>query len=579
MTTTSRLAPPPRRWEPRRIPPDLDAAADALTPLGLPLPLRRLLVLRGLSDPDTAKAFLKPRLDTLGDGAGLAGMADAVQRIVAAIGAGETMLVHGDYDVDGICSTALLTRTLRSLGARAEPFVPHRMTDGYDLSAAGIAAAANAGATLILTADCGTVAHDAVARANAAGIDVIITDHHTPGATLPSAVSVINPNRVDCDYPYKGLAGVGVAWKLCEALVDALGGDVDALRWRLDLVAVATIADLAPLSGENRTLCAYGLRVLAQTKNPGLAALLRTSGIDPTRPIAAGQVSHVLAPRINAVGRMGAALRGLKLLMTDDEAEAEALARVSEEENRTRRTVDRETLRQALEMLEADYDPDVHRGVVLASAGWHPGVIGIVASRVVERVHRPTLLLAIDAESGRARGSGRSVPGFHLYEAVKANAALLERYGGHRQAAGLEIRTERIDALREGFDRHAREHLTPEQLEVVVHLDLEIALGDADDRLVSLLRHFGPFGIGNPAPTFVARGARIAAPVRTVGEGHAKVLFEQGGAKIPAIGFGMAERLAALAPGAPLDIAFHLQENRWRGRRTVQARLVDVQPA
>lgn len=583
MTTTasppSRLAAVPRRWEARPAPADLDTVAAALAAeLRLPGALCRLLALRGLGDPPTAREHLKPRLDRLHACDGLAGMAGAVERIVRAVRTGETILVHGDYDVDGICSTALLTRTLRELGARAEPFVPHRMSDGYDLGAAGVAEATRVGARLIVTADCGTVAHGAIESAAAAGVDVIVTDHHTPGDSLPGAIAVVNPNRRDCDYPYKGLAGVGVAWKLCEALVDALGGDVDALRWRMDLVAVATIADLAPLTGENRILAAYGLRVLAQTRNAGLAALLRSANIDVTKPIAAGQVSHVLAPRINAVGRMGAAARGLRLLMTDDEGEAEQLARVSEDENRTRRAVDRETLRQALDMLEADYDPDRDRGIVLAAPNWHPGVIGIVASRVVERVHRPTLLLAIDETTGRARGSGRSIPGFHLYEAVRACAPLLERYGGHRQAAGLEIVTDRIDRLRATFDAHARSVLTEEQLVAVVNLDMDIELKDADDSLVGMLRHFGPFGIGNPSPTFVTRGVELAAAARTVGDGHARLLLAQDDARVPAIGFGMADRLGALEAGARLDVAFHLQENRWRGRRTVQARLVDAIP-
>jgi len=559
----------------------MDAAVSALREsLQLPVPLCRLLVLRGLGAHDAARSFLKPRLDRLHDAAQLAGLADAVDRILLATRKGETILVHGDYDVDGICGTVLLTRTLRSLGARVEPFVPHRMSDGYDLGAAGIRAAAEARAGLIVTVDCGTVAHAAVAQAKAAGIDVVVTDHHTPGSTLPDAVTVVNPNRHDCPYPFKGLAGVGVAFKLCEALVAAQKGDADLLRWQLDLVAVATIADLAPLSGENRILTAFGLRVLAQTRNPGLAALLRTTRIDVTRPITAGQVSHVLAPRINAVGRMGAAIRGMRLLLADDESTAVPLARTTEDENRTRRAVDRETLREALDMLEADYDPVRDRAVVLASRKWHPGVIGIVASRVVERIHRPVVLIAIDESSGRARGSGRSIPGFHLYEAIRSCAHLLERYGGHRQAAGLEILAGNIDAFRAAFDAHARSVITEDQLCTVVGLDVEISLDEANNGLAAMLRHFGPFGIGNPAPTFVARGVSLAAPPRTVGEGHARLLLTQGRTRLPAIGFGMAERLGALVPGVDtLDIAFHLQEHHWRGRSGLQARLVDTRPA
>jgi single-stranded-DNA-specific exonuclease len=561
----------------------LDLATSVATlesALKLPPALCRLLVLRGMTGHETARAFLKPRLDRLHDAHCLAGLDDAVARITTAIRQKQIILVHGDYDVDGICGAVLLTRTLRALGAQVEPFVPHRMSDGYDLGAAGVRAAADARARLILTVDCGTVAHEAVRQAKAAGIDVIVTDHHTPGDTLPDAVAVVNPNRHDCSYPFKGLAGVGVAFKLCEALVAALHGDAAMLRWHLDLVALATIADLAPLSGENRILAAFGLRVLAQTRNPGLAALLRTVGIDVSRPITAGQVSHVLAPRINAVGRMGAAARGLRLLMADTEAEAESLAKLSEDENRTRRAVDRETLREALEMLEADYDPARDRGIVLASHKWHPGVIGIVASRVVERLHRPTILIAIDPTSRRARGSGRSIPGFHLYEAIRSCAHLLERYGGHRQAAGLEIQPEHIAAFRREFDSHARSVLTAEQLVAVVGLDLELRLPDANAGLLALLRHFGPFGIGNPMPTFVARRVALGAPPKLVGEGHARLLLVQDGARLPAIGFGMADQLGALIPGRDtLDVAFHLQEHRWRGSSSLQARLIDTRPA
>ena len=295
------------------------AVADLLArELNLPAALCRLLALRGFTQPETAKHYLKPRLEDLHDPFLLAGMAEAVARLQRAISDGEKIFVHGDYDVDGICSAALFTRVLRSLGAHVQAFVPHRLTDGYDLGHAGVRAAAEFGATVILTGDCGIVAHDAVRAARDLGIDVIVTDHHTPGAELPDCVAVINPNRGDCRYPEKGLAGVGVAFKLCQALAATYGLPHDALWYYLDLVAVATIADLAPLTGENRTLTRYGLKVLKESKNPGLAALLRTAGLSEHPVLAAGQISHVLAPRINAVGRMSEAARGVKLLLEDD---------------------------------------------------------------------------------------------------------------------------------------------------------------------------------------------------------------------------------------------------------------------
>lgn len=560
-----------RRWALRRArtPATGDALGDAPerrselgTALGLPSPLCRLLGVRGYADEVSAKQFLKPRLERLHDPFLLAGMDTAVDRVRRAIRGGETILIHGDYDVDGICGAALYTRMLSTLGARIQAFVPHRLRDGYDLTIAGVQAAAEAGASLILTVDCGTVAHDAVTAAAAAGIDVVVTDHHTPGSALPPALAVINPNRPDCPYPDKGLAGVGVAFKLCQALAAAEGLNPAELWPVLDLVAVATIGDLTPLTGENRILARFGLRLLRQTRNPGLRALLQTANIDLSDPISAGQVSHVLAPRINAAGRIGDAARAVELLVTADEAEADRLAQDLEQQNEMRRAMDREMLVQAVDILERDYDPSRDYAIVLAARGWHPGVIGIVASRVVELTHRPTVLIAID-DDGRARGSARSIPRFHLYEGIRACAHLLERFGGHRQAAGLEIRPERIPELRAALNAHARDVLDPEDLEPRLRIDLDVHLSEITTKLFALMRHFGPFGIGNPTPVFGVRDVRVARPPRTVGAGHARLVLEQNGARLQAIGFGMADRIAALEPlRNRLDVVFHLQENR-----------------
>ncbi|CAN5639523.1 single-stranded-DNA-specific exonuclease RecJ [soil metagenome] len=581
MTQVRSTTDTPRRWIFRGQPVEDDVVAALANDIGLPPALCRLIALRGHTDADSARRFLKPRLEHLHDPLDLRDMDRAIARLHAAIRAGERILVHGYYDVDGICSTALYTRVLRSLGADVEPFVPHRMDDGYDLGHAGVRRAAESGAALILTGDCGTVAHDAIAQAAAAGIDVIVTDHHTPGDTLPDAVAVVNPNRRDCGYPWKGLAGAGVAYKLCEALVGAAGGDRDALRWHLDLVALASIADLAPLAGENRVMTHFGLRVLRETRNAGLRSLMRLAGVSTDEPIAAGQVSHVLAPRLNAVGRMGAASRGVALLMTEDEAEADALAAEMEEENRTRQSTDREILAQAMALLDDCFDGDRDYALVLSSPGWHPGVIGIVASRVVERVHRPVIMIAEDASTGRGRGSARSIPAFHLYDAVHACAPLLERYGGHRQAAGLDVKLERIDELRAAFNAHARSVLTADDLVPEVKVDLEITLAEATADLCRLMRHCGPFGLGNPQPVFVVRDVGIDGAPREVGSGqHLRLTLEQRGTRLPAIGFGMAERMRALdLPRTRLDAAFQLQQDRWNGRDRLQARLIDLRPA
>ncbi|MBX6363694.1 MAG: single-stranded-DNA-specific exonuclease RecJ [Gemmatimonadetes bacterium] len=571
------LTPPRRRWIQRAAVGDDAAVAELAGELRLPEPVCRLLVQRGHTDAEAAKHFLRPKLEHLHDPFLLAGMDAAVERVERAIDRGETILVHGDYDVDGVCAAALYTRVLRRLGGRAEAFVPHRLTDGYDLSRAGIRRAVELGASLILTADCGIVAHAAVAEAAAAGIDVVVTDHHTPGATLPAAVAVVNPSRADCGYPEATLCGAGVAFKLCQALAARRRVPMEELWYELDLVAIATIADLVPLTGENRTLARIGLKVLRATQKPGLRALLRTAGLDGYEELTAGHVSHVLGPRINAAGRLGEAFDGVRLLLAASEAEAEPLARGMEAANRERQAVDQRTLDEALEMLEADYDAERDYAVVLAREGWHPGVIGIVASRVVERIHRPTVLIAQGA--GHARGSARSIRGFHLYDALRACAEHLERFGGHRYAAGLDIDPARIPAFRRALNERARAVLTAADLIPEVAIDLELRLADATHELHRFLRYLGPFGTGNPAPVFAARAVGLAGRPRVVGKDHLKLRLVQDGAELEAIGFRMADRLAALDAARALDVAFQLQENHWNGRVELQARLVDVRPA
>lgn len=559
-------------------PPPREAVESLSRTLSLPPALCRVLASRGYDDADSARNYLRPHAGHIHSPSLLASIGDAVERLSLAIRRRDTILVHGDYDVDGICATALYVRALRMMGARAEAFVPHRLNDGYDLTEAGIRAAQSVGASLILTGDCGIVAHEAVAAAAGAGIDVIVTDHHTPGPLLPAAVAVVNPNRVDCGYPDKGLAGVGVAYKVCCALAAEVGFPVERLSCFLDLVAVATIADLAPLTAENRALVRWGLSILPDSPNPGIRALLVTTGLAGRGEISAGQVGYVLAPRINAVGRMGEALRGVELLLTDDPAEARRIAATLEEDNRWRREVDGQTLREALAMLETNYDPDRDRGVVLASERWHPGVIGIVASRVVEQIHRPTVMVAVGPEEGK--GSARSIPGFHLYEAMRACSGHLLRFGGHKAAAGCSLLPGKLEEFRAAFDAEARARLTADQLIPEVRVDLEVSLGEMDAELYRLLKHAAPFGMGNPTPVFAARGLRVAGSPRVVGSKHLRMTLAAADARLEAIGFGMGERIAEVgAPGATIDVAFKLDENSWKGRTELQAKLLDIRPA
>lgn len=539
--------------------------------LHLPEPICRLLCQRGFTGIEPAKRYLRPRLDHLHDPALMRDLDVALDRLLRAVRAGETILLHGDYDVDGICSTTILMRALHAVGGRPVPFIPRRIEDGYDLSMAGVRAAVDAGATVLVTCDCGTNALDAVAAARAQGIDVIISDHHLPGGPLAPALAVLNPKRPGCEYPDKDLAAAGVAFKLALAIVHALGVDDEVVYRMLDLVALATIADIAPLRGENRVLARLGLKVLNETTNIGLRALIRAAGLD-RGPITAGRVGYVLAPRLNAVGRLGHALRGVELLTTADERQANVLAREFEELNHRRRELDRDTLSQASRYVDA-MDLDTTFGVVIAEQGWHPGVVGIVASRLLEELCRPVILIALDGAHGR--GSGRSIAAFDLHAGLALCRDCLVRFGGHRMAAGISIETARVDEFRTRFEQVARERLTADDLVPDLRVDLEIALADATADLETLLRHFEPFGSGNATPVLVARGVRLDGPPRVVGQGHLRLRLVHGGARLDAIGWGMAGRTAELMPNDPFDVAFRLERDSYNGIVALQARLAD----
>jgi len=543
--------------------------------LRLPRSICAVLVARGQTDPEEAKRFLRPTVELLPDPALLADGETAAARIARAVRSGEMIFVHGDYDVDGICATALLTRWLRSQGGRVTPFVPHRLRDGYDFTSAGLDAAEAAKATLIVTADCGSVAHDTVAEAADRGIDVIVSDHHTVKDELPLALAVVNPQRPDCAYPDKGLCGAGLAWKLAWLVAVALDVDTEPLYDYLDLVALATVADLVPLRGENRTLVHYGLRRFADSSVPGVRALLRQTGVDGAA-ITSGQIGYVVAPRINAAGRIGESADALRLLLTDDEAEASELAGQLDEINTRRRDEDQRTLESALGQLDATFDPERDFGVVIAGDGWHPGVIGIVASRVVERIHRPVVLLTFDGETGR--GSARSIPGFHLYDALAACSGHLGRFGGHRQAAGMDIARGSVDAFRMAFNEEARVRLADDELRPVLKPDVDLSLDEVDLQTIHWLGYLGPHGMGNAGPLFRLQGVRLEG-ARVVGSNHLKVALARGGQRLEGIGFGLADRFHPDGLGnGEYDALVRLERNEYRGRVTPQAKLVDLRP-
>lgn len=563
---------PAARWVPVP-PPAPETVARLQQELLLPAGVCRLLAARGYSAPDAAKRFLRPRLDQVEAPGFLHDAARAVARMADAVRRQEVIFVHGDYDVDGMSSTALLTRVLRGCGARhVVPFVPNRLTDGYDLGAAGVAAARAAGASLVVTCDCGTSAHGAVDDLMRAGVDVIVTDHHLPGHGMPPAYAVCNPRHPACASSDKDLAAVGVAYKLALALCEALGVPVSLAHHQLDLVALATIADVAPLRGENRVLVRYGLKLLAETTHPGLRALIRSSGLEG-KALTAGRVGFVLAPRLNAAGRIADAKLGLRLLLAEREDEANAIARELEELNRARQELDRAVLDDALRQVDQPSARD-RFAHVLHREGWHAGVIGIVASRIVEQTARPAVLVAV--EHGVGKGSGRSISAFDLHAALGECADLFQRYGGHRAAAGLTMDAQQLPAFVERFDEVAKRRLTADDLVPVLRVDLDVPLDDIGEDLEKLLRHFEPFGVGNPAPVFRATGARLASSPRKIGSDGLKFLVEARRGDLEAVGWGMAERAGSFDVARAFDLVFKLERDEYRGVSRLQLRVADV---
>jgi single-stranded-DNA-specific exonuclease len=553
--------------------PDPSEVERLATALSLPPALAALLVQREHRSEEAARAYLRPSLDSLSDPMRLAGMAEAVEAIVATVRAGGTIMVHGDYDVDGQCATALLTRALSAAGADVVPFLPHRVRDGYDFGSAGLEAAMRGSAALVLTCDCGITAVETVRAARAAGIGVVVTDHHLPGPELPPALAVIDPQRADDTSGATDLCGAGVAFKLVQALVPALGLSPNLPYYLLDYVALATVADVVPLVGENRTLVKHGLRLLSDSRWPGIRALVRTGRLN-TRELRAGHLGFVLGPRLNAAGRIGDANDGLRLLLTDDEREAEELSRRLDGLNLERQALDQRILDEALAQLEQEADLERDAGFVLVGDDWHPGVVGIVASRVVERYGRPTFLIAFDGDIGK--GSGRSISRFDLHAALLSCGDLLERYGGHQMAAGLTIRRDRLDAFKERFGAIAREMLRPDDLGPEQRVDLEIVLAEATRDLERLCRHLEPCGSGNASPVFGVRGVRFSGRAR-VGNGHLKGALDDGTTRLPVIGFQWADRVSWLGDGL-VDAAFKLECNEWNGQSTLQARLCALSP-
>jgi single-stranded-DNA-specific exonuclease len=559
---------PAARWEihPRTQP---DAALRLARELGAPAAIGQVLLNRGVVDLAEARRFLDPSLDHLHDPMRLAGMRPAVERIREAIARRQRILVHGDYDVDGVTATYVMVTLLRGLGAEVGHHIPHRTKEGYGLSSGSVDAAARAGFGLIVTVDCGITAGEQVMHARSLGIDMVITDHHEPGPILPDASAVVNPRQPGCSYPFKSLSGVGVAFKLAQALAEDHGGRA-RVEGFLDVVALGTIADAVPLSDENRVLARAGLERLARTDNLGLRALIEVAGLDGRR-IGAGQVAFQLAPRMNAAGRMGSAEQALRLLMSRDPDEARACAVSLDEDNTRRRELDETVEREAAERVEHELGWPECSSIVLWSERWHPGVLGIVASRMVERFQRPALLLSVQGEW--ARGSGRSVAGLDLTRVLAECDDLLHAYGGHAYAAGLTVAPARLAELRQRIESLVKERLDLESCVPRVTIDADVPFAACDLDLIEWLDRLPPHGLDNPEPTFRTEPARVESLTRVGNGKHLRLWLRDATGVAEAIGFGMGERSPEWTAGGACAVAYVPQRNEWMGETRVQLKV------
>lgn len=541
-------------------PRDPDLVARLTAEMNVPDTITRILVHRGIDTYDRAREFFKPGIDDLHDPFLMDGMERAVDRVLAALSAGEKILVFGDYDVDGTNSAAMMLLFLREMGADVIFHIPDRVKEGYGLSQPGIDRGADYGATLLIAIDCGITAVEQVEYARTRGLEVIICDHHEPAEVLPDAFAVLDPLKPGCSYPFKHLCGCGVGFKLVQGLAYRLGKLEAAYRY-LDFATLATTADIVPLVGENRVITKIGLGQVNAAPRPGMRALLRSAGVEPGK-ITTGQIVFVLAPRINAVGRMGDATRAVDLLTCTDDADAARLSQVLEEENRNRRKVDETTFQEAQERVEGTPGAANDPAIVLYDAQWHPGVIGIVASRLTEKYYRPSIMLSnVD---GVAKGSARSIMGFDIHNALKRVEHTLIQFGGHKYAAGLSVSLDRIDEFRAAFNAVVRELMTDEIRSPELRIDAEITFDQLTPRFFRILREFAPYGPGNMRPVFLTRGVEVAAPPRIVGKDHLRLKVRQAGTAIDAIGFNLGGLIGEVpAGGGAVDLVYSVDEHEW----------------
>ncbi|MBU2064131.1 MAG: single-stranded-DNA-specific exonuclease RecJ [Candidatus Omnitrophica bacterium] len=534
--------------------------------LGISPILAQVLINRGIDTSRSAEQFLKSQRSNFADAFLLKGMRKAVDRVRKAIENKEKIFIYGDYDVDGLTSCALLFYVLADLGAEVSCYIPHRMEEGYGLNTDACKSIKKKNASLMITVDCGINSFEEIKYLASLGVDTIVTDHHQPQeGKIPAAYSVINPHQKDCPYPYKELAGVGLAYKLAEALT---GGTKD-ISEHLDLVALGTVSDMAALVGENRLFVKYGLEVLAKTKKAGLKALMEVAGISKGK-ISAYHIGFMLGPRINATGRMGSTEKALKLLLSKDAAESHELAKMLDQENRQRQRIEGKTLKEALNMVENEVNFKHHRSVVLHNDNWHPGVIGIVASRIAERFYRPTILISTAKTLGK--GSGRSIKNFNMFDTLDKCKHLLKEFGGHEKAAGLSILRENLTEFKTIFNQLAHQLLDVQDLVPVLDIDMEIALGALSEKLIMELEKCAPFGIGNPQPLFVSRNLKLKNKPRILRANTYKLWLTDDKITCEAIANGF----DFTGSENNISAAYSPSINEWQGISTIQLKLKDM---
>jgi single-stranded-DNA-specific exonuclease len=564
--------------------PDPEAVNNLTSTLRIQPLTARVLAARGLTDPQTAQRFLTPQLEHLHSPALLTGMKEALDRLRAAIATHEKILIYGDYDVDGTVSVVILKKAIELAGGQASFHVPHRLKDGYGMRADVIERAAAMGVRLIVSVDTGIRATEVVRGARELGIDVIVTDHHLPEAELPPALAVLNPNRRDCHYPDKNLCGAGVAFKLVHALLATLPWPEEKLarmlKSFLKLVAVATVADVVPLLGENRIIVKYGLQGLHRVHNPGLRALLEVSGMLDGRAPNARQVAFQIAPRINAAGRMDDAQNVIRMFLTEDLETARALAKQLHSLNQERQQTEADIVRLVLEECSQVPVTEDQAALVFSGPNWHRGVVGIVASRLVDRFCRPVFVLS--EEDGEAQGSGRSITPFHLLEALESMPDLFSRFGGHRQAAGVSMPSEMVPEFRKRLEAYARQRLTPADFHPRLAIDAVVDLKElTTGPAVAEILNLAPFGFGNPPPVLAILDAQVAATPVVLKEKHLRVQLRQNGRNLLSKAWNFAERASELPAGAHMDAAFCIEEDPYsesRGWGGWAAVLKDVRP-